>query len=202
MRTRLPSWSATSPAGRLLLAIAAVLAVLAAGAFAVALRIPPTRVVHTARADAPSTAAQDAGGCPVGVSCGVRSELPGHIREAIGRAFPTGRLLWQSSTVDAGTGELYQAQAAVVIGSAVSLLVTAGCLPGSTARDAAVEQTSADQRSDLAGNQVALLTLRHWRVPGALGCQLDVLLSAPDDGEFFRPNLDRFAHDPAAQVRS
>src|SRR3954453_290281 len=88
MRTRLPSWSATSRAGRLLLAVAAVLAVLATGAFTVALRTPPTRLTHTVRAEAPSTTALDAAGCPTTVRCLVRAELPGHISDAIQRGFP------------------------------------------------------------------------------------------------------------------
>lgn len=201
MRVRLPSWSATSPAGRLLLAIAAVLAVLAAGAFGTALRTPPTRLVHTVRADAPKAAALDAAGCPLNVICMVRPELPAHIRDALEQAFPAGTLRWQSSTVDADTGEVYQALAAVRLGPAASLLVTAGCLPGSAARDGEAEHTSADQRSDLAGNQLALFTLRQWRVPGAPGCQLEALLSAPE-GDDYRNGLDQFAHDPAAQVRS
>ena len=201
MRARRPSWSATSPAGRLLLAIAAVLAVLATGAFATALRMPPTRLVHTVRAEAPKAAVLDAAGCPVGTSCLVRPVLPGHIRDALDRAFPAGVLRWQSSTVNAGTGEVYQALASVSLGRGADLLVTASCLPGTPARVGVVERASADQRSDLAGNQLALFTLRQWRVPGAPGCQLDALLSAPaQDG--YRDGLDRFAHDPAAQVRS
>jgi hypothetical protein len=202
MRTRLPSWSATSRAGRLLLAVAAVLAVLATGAFTVALRTPPTRLTHTVRAEAPSTTALDAAGCPTTVRCLVRAELPGHISDAIQRGFPRSVTLWQSSTVDADTGEVYQAQAAVEPGPTASLILTAQCLPGSTIRDGEVGETSADQRSDLAGNQVALLTLRHQRVAGAPGCLLDLVLATPGEGDGYLSGLRSLVHDPTAQVRS
>jgi hypothetical protein len=202
MRQRLPNWSATSRAGRLLLAVAGVLAVFAAGAISVAFRTPPTRLTRIVRAEAPSTAALDAAGCPSEVRCVVDSTLPGHILDAIRRRFPDSVPLWKSSTTDADTGALYQAQAAVIPGRGASLLLTARCLPGSTARDPDALDTSAQQRSDLAGNQLALLTLRHQRVAGAPGCDLELVLAAPADGGDYLDALDRLAHDPAAQVRS
>jgi hypothetical protein len=202
MHRRLPSWSATSRAGRLLLAVAGVLAVFAAGAISVAFRTPPTRLTHTVRAEAPSTDALDAAGCPIDARCVVGGTLPGHILDAIRRRFPASVPLWQSTTADADTGTLYQAQAAVTPGRGASLLVTARCLPGSTAQDPDALDTSAQQRSDLAGNQLALLTLRHQRVAGAPGCDLELVLAAPGDGGGYLAALDRLAHDPAAQVRS
>jgi hypothetical protein len=200
MRIRLPSWSATSPAGRVLLAVAALLTVAAAGAISVALRTPPTRVTHIIAANAPPTAALDAAGCPPAVHCLVRDGLPDHILLAIRRAFPAGRLLWQSSTVDAGSAEVYQAQAAAALGPGASLVLTAQCLPGSATRDPDLEDTSADQRSDLAGNQVALVTLRHRRVGGAPGCQLEMVLAAPDQGSNYLAGFSTLGQDPAAQV--
>ncbi|HEU5268482.1 MAG TPA: hypothetical protein VFU36_01070, partial [Jatrophihabitans sp.] len=137
MRIRLPSWSATTPAGRLLLVVAAVLGVLAVGATSVALRTPPTRLTRVIAADPPVVAALDAAGCPTAARCLVRDGLPAHIRQAIQHGFPASRLLWQSSTVDAGTGELYQVQAAASLGPGADLLLTAQCVPGSGARDSA-----------------------------------------------------------------
>jgi hypothetical protein len=202
MHRRLPSWSATSRAGRVLLAVAGVLAVFATGATSVALRTPPTRLTRTIAAPAPPTAALDAAGCPPAARCLVRSRLPNHILLAIRRAFPAGRLLWQSSTVDAGDEQVYQAQAAAALGPGASLVLTAQCLPGSASRDPDVEDTSADQHSDLAGNQVAVVTLRHRRVGGALGCQLEMVLTAPDQGESYLNGFGRLGRDPAAQVRA
>ncbi len=202
MRIRLPSWSATTAVGRLLLAAAAVFAVLGVGAVSVALRTPPTRLTHAIAAVAPPTAALDAAGCPTDARCVVRGGLPDHILQAIRRAFPAGRLLWQSSTVDAGSAEVYEAQAAATLGPDASLLLTAQCLPGSAAREPDFEDTSADQRSDLAGNQVALVTLRHRRVGGAPGCQLEMVLAAPGQGDGYLDGFHRLARDPAAQVRT
>ena len=202
MRIRLPSWSATSPAGRLLLAVAAVLAILALGATSVALRTPPTRITRTIAAEAPAVRALDAAGCPPAVRCVVRDELPDHIRQAIRRGFPAGRLLWQSSTVAAGTAQLYQAQAAVALGADADLLLTAQCVPGSTVREADLDTTSARQRSDLAGNQVALVTIQFRRVAGAPGCQLELVLTAPGEGTGYLASLGRLSHDPAAQVQA
>lgn len=200
MRIRRPSWSATSPAGRLLLALAGAFALLAAGASSVALRTPPTRVTHTIAVQAPPTAALDAAGCPPAAHCLVRSGLPDHILLAIRHAFPATELLWQSSTVDARSAELYQAQAAAAIGPGASLVLTAQCLPGSAARSAPVRTSAARQRSDLAGNQLALVTLQFRRVPGAPGCQLEVLLTAPGEGAGYLAGLGRLSNDPAAQV--
>jgi hypothetical protein len=200
MRIRLPSWSATSPAGRLLLAVAAALALLGTGAVSVALRTPPTRITHTIAAIAPPAAALDAAGCPPAAHCLVRSGLPDHILLAIRHAFPAGRLLWQSSTVDAGSAQVYQAQAAATLGPGASLVLTAQCLPGSATRDPDVEDTSAGQRSDLAGNHIALVTLRHRRVGGAPGCQLEMVLAAPEQGSEYLAGFGTLGRDPAAQV--
>jgi hypothetical protein len=202
MRIRLPSWSATSLAGRLLLVLAAALTVAAAGAASVALRTPPTRLTHTIAAEAPPTAALDAAGCPPATRCVVRAGLPDHILQAIHRTFPTGRLLWQSSTVDAGSAEVYQAQAAATLGPDASLVLTAQCLPGSASREPEVENTSADQHTDLTGNHIALVTLRHRRVGGAPGCQLEMVLAAPSQGEAYLDGFRKLSRDPAAQVRS
>lgn len=202
MPTRLPSWSATSRAGRLLLAVAGVLAVLATGAFTVALRTPPTRLTHTVHAEAPSTAMLDAAGCPPSARCTLRAELPAHIRAAIRRGFPAVSLLWQSSTVDADTGAVYLAQVAATLGREASLLVTAQCVPGSTARDDEQSHTAADQHSDLAGNEVTDFSLRQQQVPGAPGCRLDVVLAAPGEGAEYSDGLALLVHDPGAQLRS
>jgi hypothetical protein len=202
MHRRLPSWSATSRAGRVLLAVAGVLAVFAAGAISVALRTPPIRLTHTIAATAPPTGALDAAGCPPTARCLVRDGLPDHILLAIQRAFPAARLIWQSSTVDAGDDEVYQAQAAATLGPGASLVLTAQCLPGSATRDPDVEDTSADQRSDLAGNHVALSTVRHRRVGGAPGCQLEMVLAAPKQGEPYLAGFRLLGRDPAAQVRT
>lgn len=201
MRLRLPSWSATAPAGRGLLVVAAVLGVVAAGAGSVAVRTPPTRLTRIIAADVPATPALDAAGCPPGARCLVRDRLPDHVRQAIQRGFPAGRLLWQSSTVDAGTGQLYQAQAAASLGPGASLVLTTQCVPGSAVQGADVATSSARQRSDLAGNQIALATLRFQRVAGAPGCQLEVVLTALGDGSGYLAGLVRLSHDPAAQVR-
>lgn len=201
MHARLPSWSATSLAGRSLLVLAGVLAVFATGAISAALRTPPTRLIKTVRAEAPSTAALDAAGCPAGIRCLLEPRLPARLLTAIRLRFPgSAPPLWQSSTLDPGTGVVYQAQAAVIPGPGASLLVTARCLPGSTVRDGAAIDTSAQQRSDLAGNQVSVLTLRHQRVAGAPGCELELLLAAPGDGAGYLDALDRLAHDPTAQL--
>lgn len=202
MRIRLPSWSATTPVGRLLLVVAAVLGVLAVGATSVAVRTPPTRLTRVIAADPPVVAALDAAGCPATVRCLVRDGLPVHVRQAIRHGFPASRLLWQSSTVDAGTGELYQAQAAATLGPGASLLLTAQCLPGSAARDSAVDSTSASQHPDLAGNQLTVATLRFRRVAGAPGCRLDMVLTAQGDGGGYLAGFVRLSHDPAAQVRT
>jgi hypothetical protein len=202
MRIRLPSWSATSPAGRLLLVVAATLVVVAIGAVTVALRTPPTRLTRTIAAVAPPTVAPDAAGCPPAARCLVRGGLPEHILLAIRRAFPAGRLLWQSSTVDAGSDQVYQAQAAATLGPGASLMLTAQCVPGSTSRDPDVEVTSAAQHPDLAGNQVLVVTLRHRRVGGAPGCQMEMVLAAPKEGEGYLDGFRRLSRDPAAQVHA
>jgi len=202
MHLRLPSWPATARVGRLLLVVAGVLAVLAIGAFSVALRTPPMRLIRTVQVGAPNTPALDAAGCPPSARCVLRAELPAHIRNAIRRGFPAVSLLWQSSTVDAGTGAVYLAQAVATPGRGATLLLTAQCVPGSTDRDEEQSHTAADQRSDLAGNEVAVLSLRQLQVPGASGCRLDVVLTAPGEGTEYADGLARLGHDPAAQVRS
>jgi len=197
----LPSWTATAPAGRVLLAGAAVAAVLAAGSLSAALRTRPTVVRSVVVADAPPVRALDAAGCPSGVRCAFRPSLPAGVQAALDRHFPHAVAQWRSSTLDAATGTVYQARAAVQPGPGAALLLTARCLPGGTEREPARDQTSAQQRSDLAGNQLALVTRHSRQVAGAPGCAVTVELTAPGLGSGYTAALAALTADPEAQLR-
>ncbi|HTZ45682.1 MAG TPA: hypothetical protein VMB79_17615 [Jatrophihabitans sp.] len=197
----LPSWSATTPAGRVLLAAGAALAVLSAGAVSAAVRTPPAVHRHQVTALAPPAPALDAAGCPATGGCRLRAELPAGLLAAVRRAFPAAGVQSADSTVDATTGAVYQARATLAVGTAAGLLLTAQCVPGVSTRDPESRSTSADQRSDLAGNQLALYTRIVQQVPGAPGCALRLELTAPGLATGYLAGLAALAHDPAAQVR-
>ncbi|HEX2903708.1 MAG TPA: hypothetical protein VHO01_09660 [Jatrophihabitans sp.] len=188
--------------GRLLLALAAALALVAVVAVSTGLRTRPAHRVLTMRLAPDRPTALDPAGCPVDIACQLRAEVPAALTRAVQQAFPRARLQWRSST-ESGPGQVWRITAQFLLnGDQDSLLVNAECQPDASQRIARRESSSAQQRSDLAGNQVSELAVHEVVAPGAPGCSSDLIVSAVGDGAGYDAGLQRLSADPAVQVRS
>lgn len=197
-----PSVAATTSVGRLLLSVAAVLAVIAVVAVSSGLRTHPehrTRVIHL---PPDRITPLDAAGCPVGSRCQVRSDEPTALSAAVRQNFPRAQLQWHSTTSVIG-GAVSRITAQYLLnGDQDSLLVNAECEPGAAQPSQRRESNSAQQRSDLAGNQISELAVHEIVSPGAAGCTADLILSAIGDGFHYNDGLQALSRDPAIQVRA
>ncbi len=162
----------------------------------------PRHVVRLVSRPVPAGTPLDAAGCPVTARCTVRPSLPAATRAAIARSLPGSRLSWQSVTADAATGMPYRYSALVSIAAGAELMFTAQCVPGSSALVSEHQRTSAQQRSDLAGNQIVLVLVRELVVPGAAGCSAALRLDTEGGSARYLPAVRQLAHSPDVQVRS
>jgi hypothetical protein len=197
----LPSWRATAPLGRALLVLGALLITVAVGTARTAWQTGITVHREASSTVAPATAALDAGGCPAVTSCALRNGVPAVTRAALSYAFPHAATVLADSTVGSATGRLYRLRLVATVGTGATLELSAQCVPGVPSTDHEYETTSAQQRSDLAGNQIEIMTLRRILVPAGPGCGLSLQLSAPGDGTGYLAAFEALAHDHGAQVQ-
>lgn len=194
--------AATSIPGRVLLVLAAVLALVAVVAVSSGLRTQPEHRVRIVNLPPDRLVALDAAGCPVDAHCQVRGQVPDAVTEAVRRWFPRAEPQWRSSTAGQ-SGSVFRITAQYLLnGDADTLLLNAECESGSSQAGRRRESSSAQQRSDLAGNQVAELTVREIIVPGAPGCSADLIIDVVGDGSAYDDGLQALSRDPAIQVRT
>ncbi len=196
-----PSLRATSKAGRGLLVVAAVLTLAAAVAFSSGLRTRPERRVQVRTRPADVVVAQDAVGCPVTTDCRLTTGIPDTMIEAVRRQFPHAVVQWHSATSNRADGPQRLIALFGLGPSSDTLFVNAECQPGSSNLADRRESSSAEQRSDLAGNQISLLSIREIVVSGAPGCTTDLIINAVGDGARYESGLRSLSADPAVQVR-
>jgi hypothetical protein len=200
-----PSFAATSAAGRLLLVLAALLAAVAVVAFSSGLRTQPERHSRVLTRPPDVVVGQDAAGCPNSGDCTVGSGVPATLLDAVRQRFPKAVVQWQSSstTTDPDGNQAPQRLIALFLldGRSDTLFVNAECQPGSSRLTDRRESSSAQQRSDLAGNQISLLTIREIVVSGPPGCSSDLILDAIGDGSQYESGMQSLSADSAIQAR-
>jgi len=196
-----PSFGATSLPGRVLLVATVILALIAGVAVSSGLRTKPERKVRTIVRPPDVIVAQDAIGCPVSTDCEVTAGIPESMTQAVQQRFPKASPQWRSTTSNRADGPQRMFALFTLDGRADTLMVNAECQPGSSNLADQRESSSADQRSDLAGNQISLLSVREIVVSGAPGCTTDLIINAIGDGDRYESGLRSLAADPAMQVR-
>ena len=195
-----PSLAATTRPGKLLVAVAAGLVLVAAVAVSSGLRTQPVHRIRLVAQPPDQVVPLDPTGCPIGARCTVRPTAPEDVTVAVRRAFPAAAVQWQTSTVD-GDGRVGRVFALYALnGDRDSLMVSAECQSGPTRVDPRREMTTAQQRSDLAGNQIPELTVREIVAPGPAGCTADLVVTAVGDATGYDAGLRTLSADPTVQA--
>jgi hypothetical protein len=192
------SWTATSRPGRLLLALAATLALVAVLLFAQGLRREPgLRLLVLA---GPAAAAVDPAGCPIGARCRAGAIAPPAMLAAITRAFPNSRLIAVSGVSEAATGRPFRVVVSVQLDPSATMTLTAQRLPGSPANDPDSADNSVHSHDDLSGNQVVDDTVMRLIVGGRPGCSVSIEMSSPGQDSPFGDATLRLSRDPDVEL--
>jgi len=192
-------WRQRLASGRAWFGLAAGLALLAVIALSTGLRSHPTHRVRLVDLPAQHIVPLDPAGCPEHVRCRATGAVPAEATRAVIRHFPAARAQWQVTT-SAASGQVFRQQAVYLLGPGDTLLVNSECEPGGTRPGVRRSSSSAQQRSDLAGNQIALISLYEIVVPGRPGCSTELLLTVAGDGLAEHPKLLALAAEPAVGI--
>lgn len=193
-----PSWTATSRLGRVLLALAALLALVAVLLLAQGLRRQPEhRFRLVAALPAPAV---DPAGCPIGARCRAGAAAPPAMLAALTEAFPGSQLTVLTGVSDAATGRPFRVSVDIQLGSASHLTLIAQRLPGAPANDPDRNERLVHAHDDLSGNRIVDYTVLRLVVGGRPGSSISIELYSLGQSDRFIDDTMRLAHDPDLQL--
>jgi hypothetical protein len=183
-RSPRPSWTASSRPARLLLALAAVLALVTVLLPVQGLRRQPEHRVRLVAA--PAVPAVD--------------PAPPAMLAALRRTFPGSRLTTVTGVSEAATGRPLRLTILVQLDPATTLVLTAQRLPGVSANDPDSTDGAGHGHQDLSGNTVVDDTTMQLVVGGRPGCSVSLVLHSPGENSRFTDPTVQLARDPAVQL--
>lgn len=193
-----PSWTATSRPGRVLLAAAALLALVAGLLVVQGLRRQPEHRVRLVAG--PPAVAVDPTGCPIGARCRAGATAPPAMLAAIARVFPASRLAGVTGVSEAATGRPFRVVVWVQLDSWATLTLTAQRLPGGPSNDPDTAESTIRSHTDLSGNMIVDSTQQRLIVGGRPGCTVSIEVDAPPNYRFLDEPTQRLSDDPAVQL--